>query len=151
VPFQEQRGYLLDKPALHLLQIPLFLEGRGTLWENSILHQREDTFIMGIWLVASHIKTGEKIWHSVTPTPFLAGRKSSEDKPGKMVLDFDSTLSRVHFTASWDGEKLTITREIRTACISAPFSLLFCPEFLRIITAGRISCSTLLLPETTQS
>jgi len=66
---------------------------------------------MGVWFVASHIKTGEKIWQSVTANPFLVGRKSSEDKPGKMVLDFDSTLSRVHFTASWNGEKLTITRE----------------------------------------
>ena len=111
MPEQEQRDYLLYKPALYLLQIPLFLEGRETLWENSILHERESTVIMGIWLVASHIKTGEKIWHSVTPTPFLVGRKSTEDKPGKMVLDFDSTLSRVHFTASWDGEKLAITRE----------------------------------------
>ncbi len=91
---------------------------------------------MGVWFVASHIKTGEKIWQSVTSTPFLVGRKSSEDKPGKMVLDFDSTLSRVHFTASWNGEKLTITREKGSkhpiffkGQVSDEFSLIFGDHF----------------------
>jgi adenylate cyclase len=66
---------------------------------------------MGVWFVATHLKTGEKIWHSVTAAPFLVGRKSAEDKPGKMVLAFDATLSRIHFTARWNDEKLHITRE----------------------------------------
>jgi len=67
---------------------------------------------MGVWLVATHLKTGEKLWHSVSSTPFPVGRKSAEDRPGKMVLTFDPTLSRAHFTARWDGGTLHIERDL---------------------------------------
>ena len=66
---------------------------------------------MTVWLLATHTGSGERQWFPVGKMSFMVGRPSSGDEPGKMVIDFDSTLSRRHFAARWDGQSLHIRRE----------------------------------------
>ncbi|MHC9539722.1 MAG: ATP-binding protein [Vulcanimicrobiota bacterium] len=69
---------------------------------------------MTTWLLAVHIKTGDKQWFPLPVVPFLVGRRSAGDEAGKLVIDFDPSISRQHFNAQWDEEKLHIQRDSRS-------------------------------------
>jgi adenylate cyclase len=66
---------------------------------------------MALWLLAASIESGEKQWFQIEDRPFLVGRRSAAEEPGKMSIAFDPTLSRSHFVARVEGEKLFISRD----------------------------------------
>ncbi|MBI3925044.1 MAG: hypothetical protein HY319_05850 [Armatimonadetes bacterium] len=65
---------------------------------------------MGLRLIAVQIHSGESCSFPLPGVPTLVGR-GSEDATGKLVVNFDPTLSRRHFTITWNGERLRIQRE----------------------------------------